>query len=145
MDKPAQAYRWIGVRNCQAFLWAMYAEYEGLSVASFEGQLAPLHLHEIPGASDARHPWLPNEIDGPGSDYWTMPINATTIAMLKAKLSGPRVLGQHGIVVHTHLATEGRLILSACDQFHKECVRVSPDVPLSLLDRLLANGVLSHI
>lgn len=45
-------YRWIAVRDCQAFLWAMYVAYKGLAFASFEGKLLSLRLHEIPGESN---------------------------------------------------------------------------------------------
>jgi hypothetical protein len=145
MDEPIQGYRWITVRDCQGFLWAMYAEYEGLAFASFEGKLSSLNLHEIPGASDCEIASLPYEDNDPASDYWAIPINEITIKMLKAKLSAPKVLGENGIVVHTKLATERQLILSACDNFHKDCVRVSTSVPVPLLEELLRRGVLKHI
>jgi hypothetical protein len=145
MDDQTDAYRWVAVRDCQGFLWAMYAAYEGLAFASFEGRLSSLHLHEVPGSSDYETTSLKREDKDPTSDFWAIPINEATIKVLKTTLSASRVLGKDGVVVHTQLATEKELIFSACDNFHKECVRAATSVPLPLLDELLRKGVLKHI
>jgi hypothetical protein len=138
-------YRWIVVRDCQGFLWAMYAAYKGLAFSSFEGRLSSLRLHEIPGASNCTMAGLTREIDAPTLDFWVIPINDTTINALKATLSHSGILGKDGVVVHTQLATEQQRIFSACDNFDKDCVRVSTSVPLSLLEEMLHTGVLKRI
>lgn len=138
-------YRWIAVRDCQAFLWAMYAAYKGLASASFEGRLWSLRLHEMPGASNCTMAALTREADAPTLDFWIVPINEETINALKATLSHSGILGKDGVVVHTQLATDQQLIFSACDNFDKDCVRVSTSVPLSLLEEMLHTGVLKRI
>lgn len=145
MNEQTETFRWISVRDCQAFLWAMYAAYEGLAFASFEGRLSSLHLHGVPGASNCVTAALTREDDDPTSDFWSVPINEGTIKALKTKLSLPRILGKNGVVVHTQLATEEQLIFSACDNFHKDCVRVWTIVRLSLLEELQREGVIKHI
>lgn len=138
-------YRWIAVRDCQAFLWAMYVAYKDLAIASFEGKLLSLRLHEIPGASNCAMAPLKRETDAPTLDYWVIPINEETINALKARLSHSGILGEDGVVVHTQLGTEEQLIFSACDNFDEDCVRVSTSVPQSLLAELLHTGVLRRI
>jgi hypothetical protein len=123
----------------------MYAAYKGLAFASFEGRLSSLRLHEIPGAMNCTTSVLRRETTAPILDFWVVPINEETINALKVVLSHSGILGKDGVVEHTQLATEGQLIFSACDNFHKECVRVSRSVPLSLLDELLHTGVLKRI
>lgn len=145
MNNQTETFRWISVRDCQTFLWAMYAAYEGVAVASFEGRLSSLHLHEVPGASNCVTSALTREDDRSGSDFWSVPINEETIKALNTKLSLPRILGKDGVVVHTQLATEEQLIFSACDNFHKDCVRVWTIVPTSLLEELERKGVIRHV
>jgi hypothetical protein len=138
-------YRWIAVRDYQGFLWAMYEAYKGLAFASFEGRLPSLRLHEIPGASNCTVAPLTRQTDAPKLDFWVVPINEQTINALKATLSHSGILGEDGVVVHTQLATEQQLIFSACDNFDKDCVRVSASVPLSLLEELLHTGLLERV
>jgi hypothetical protein len=138
-------YRWIAVRENQGFLWAMYEAYKGLAFASFEGRLSSLRLHEIPGASSSTAPPLTLQTDAPQLDFWVVPIIEQTINALKATLSHSGILGEDGVVVHTQLSTEQQLIFSACDNFDKDCVRVSASVPLSLLEELLHTGFLERI
>lgn len=145
MRDQNETYRWIAVRDCHGFLWVMYAAYKGIAYASFEGKLSSLRLHEIPGASSRTLAALTRENANPTSDFWAVPINEETIKALKSRLSPSGILGKNGVVVHTQLATEQQLIFSACDNFHKDCVRVSTIVPLSLLDELLRTGVLQHL
>jgi len=137
--------RWIEVRDCQGFLWAMYAAYKGLAFASFEGALSALHLHEIPGASNSTTALLTRETCSPKMDFWVVPINEDTISTLKVRFSHSGILGKDGVVVHTQLATEQQRIFSACDNFHKDCVGVSTSVPLALLEEMLRTGVLKRI
>jgi hypothetical protein len=144
MDDQMEEYRWTAVRDCQGFVWALYAEYEGQALASFEGELSGLNLHEIPGASNRETTFLTRQ-DSPKSDFWVIPITQTAVEYLKKKLSVAGVLGKNGCVAHTQLATARQLIFSACDNFHEECVRVSMSVSKPLLERLLSNGVLKHI
>lgn len=145
MNDQTDTYRWIAVRDCQGFLWAMYAAYKGVAFASFEGRLSSLRLHEIAGASNCPTGTLVRETDSPTLDFWAIPINEETIKVLKARLSSSGMLGQDGAVVHTQLATEQQLIFSACDNFDEDCVRVSRIVPLPLLEELLHAGVLKRI
>ena len=144
MNEQMEEHRWIAVRDCQGFVWALYAEYEGDSLASFEGNLSGLNLNEIPGASTCETASLRRQ-DGPKSDFWVIPVTRATAEDLKKRLSVAGALGKHGSVVHTQLATARQLIFSACDNFHDECVRVSMSVPIPLLEKLLSNGVLKHI
>jgi hypothetical protein len=123
----------------------MYAGYKGLAFASFEGTLSSLLLHEIPGASDCTTALLGRETTTPTLDFWVVPINEDTINALKVRLSHSGILGKDGVVVHTQLATEQQLIFSACDNFDKDCVRVSTSVPLPLLEEMFQTGVLRRI
>lgn len=145
VDDQNDTYRWIAVRDNQGFLWAMYEAYKGLAFASFEGRLSSLRLHEIPGASNCTAPPLTRQTDAPNLDFWVIPINEQTINALKAALSHSGILGEDGVVVHTQLATKQQLIFSACDNFDKDCVRVSESVPLSMLEELLHTGLLERI
>ncbi len=145
MNDANNASRWIEVRDCQGFLWAMYAAYEGSTFASFEGNLRTLFLNEIPGASNCTTALLTRETSSPKLDFWVVPINEDTINALKVRLSHSGILGKDGVVVHTQLATEQRRIFSACDNFHKECVSVSTTVPLALIEQMLRTGVLRRI
>lgn len=145
MNDQNDIYRWIAVRDCQGFLWAMYEAYKGLAFASFEGRLPSLRLHEIPGASNCTVAPLTRQTDTPKLDFWVVPINEQNINALKKTLSHSGILGEDGMVVHTQLATGQQLIFSACDNFDKDCVRVSASVPLSLLDEMLHKGLLERI
>ena len=145
VNNANNASRWIEVRDCQGFLWAMYAAYKGAAFASFEGDLRALFLDEIPGASKCTTALLTRETSSPKMDFWVVPINEDTINALKVRLSHAGILGKDGVVVHTQLATEQRWIFSACDNFHKECVGVSTSVTLALLEQMLRTGVLRRI
>ena len=122
----------------------MYAAYNGVAFASFEGDLSALRLHDIPGASNCTMAALTRQTDAPILDFWVVPINEETIKALKATLSHPGILGEDGVVVHTQLATAQQLIFSACDNFDEECVRISREVPTSLVDDLVHRGVLKR-
>lgn len=145
MNDENDTYRWVAVRDCQGFLWSMYAAYKGLAFASFEGKLSSLRLHEIPGASNCTMPALTRETDTPTLDFWVVPITEETVNALKATLSHSGILGKDGVVVHTQLATDHQRIFSACDNFDTDCVRVSTGVPLALLEEMLHTGVLKRI
>lgn len=142
LNDQNDTYRWIAVQDCHSFLWAMYAAYDGVAFASFEGHLSALRLHNIPGASNCTMAALTRQTNAPILDFWVVPINWETIKGLKATLSQPGILGEDGVVIHTQLATAQQLIFSACDNFDEECVRVSREVPPSLLEDLVRTGVL---
>lgn len=133
--------RRIAVRDCQAFLWQMYKHYDGEAHASFEGKISALGLDEVPGATSCEIPGL-KPIDGPPFDFWVVPINAVTIAILKKKLSAPSVLGSKGSVNHTHLAVGAQPVFQAFDNFHGECSVMARTFPLDLLEAMLSNGIL---
>jgi hypothetical protein len=145
VNDQSDTYRWIALQDYQGFLWAMYEAYKGLAFASFEGRLPSLRLHEIPGASNCAVAPLTWQTDAPKLDFWVVPINEQTINALKPTLSHSGIFGEDGMVVHTQLATEQQLIFSACDNFDKDCVRVSASVPLSLLEEMLRMGLLERI
>ena len=98
MNDENNTRRWIDVRDGPAFLWAMYAAYQGLAFASFEGALSALHLHEIPGASNRTTALLTRETRSPKMDFWAVPINEATISALKERFSHSGILGKDGVV-----------------------------------------------
>ena len=104
-----------------------------------------MRLHEKPGAINLTMAALLRESDDPVIDFWAVPINGESLKALKARLSHSGILGKDGAVVHTQLATEQQLIVSACDNFDNDCILVSRMVPLSLLEELLRTDVLTRI
>ncbi len=135
-------YRRLEVRDCQGTLWAFYREYQDNALASFEGDLAALHLNEIPGASDQQTSALKRQTIKPELDFCVVPINTASIAMLKARLSTRGVLGRDGLVIHTQIEVAKELILIACDNFHDDCTVASHAVPKFFLSQLKAQGLL---
>lgn len=135
-------YRAIDVRDCQGTLWALYREFQGQSLASFEGDLSELHLAEIQGSSTVETKALKRQTTTPEMDFCVVPINASTISLLKTLLSSKGLLGHDGKIIHTQLQVGDDLIFSACDNFHNECTVVSKSVPEELLISLAQQGLL---
>ena len=135
-------YRRLEVRDCQGTLWAFYGEYEGQSVASFEGDLADLKLEELPGALSQETNALRRQTIEPQLDFITVPINPDTVRDLKRRLATHGVLGRDGRVIHTQLAVGDDLLFIACDNFHDECTVASTTVPEQFLKVMQGHGLL---
>jgi hypothetical protein len=135
-------YRPLQVRDCQGTLWAFYREYLGEALASFEGDLAALELNSIPGASIQETSYLKRQTIEPELDFYVVPINETSVEMLKARLSKRGVLGKDGVVIHTQIEVANELILVACDNFHDECTVAARSIPIAFLSQLKSHGLL---
>jgi hypothetical protein len=138
-----QSHRPLQVRDCQGTLWAFYRQYEGkAALASFEGDLSTLDLNSLPGSSDQETIALKRQTAEPQLDFLVVPISLENVAVLKARLSRPGVLGLNGAVIHTQIEVAGEPILIACDNFHDECTVASRSVPVAFLEQLKEAGVL---
>ena len=135
-------YRRLEVRDCQGTLWAFYRKYEGQTVASFEGDLSDLRLHELPGASAQETNLLRRQTIEPELDFITVPINPENFRELKKRLASHGILGSEGVVIHTQLASRDEVLLIACDNFHDDCTVASASVPESFLREMLSHGLL---
>lgn len=135
-------YRAVDVRDCQGTLWALYREFQGQSLASFEGDLSELHLSQIPGYSMVETKALKRQTTLPELDFCVVPINASTVSLLKTMLSSRGLLGHDGKIIHTQLQVGDELIFSACDNFHNECTVMSTRVPEEFLLSLTRQGLL---
>jgi len=138
MDSP----RPLQVRDCQGTLWAFYRKYEGVALASFEGDLSALGLQALPGSTTQETGALKRQTAAPELDFVVVPITRENTASLKAVLSSPRVLGENGTVIHTQIEVAGEPVLVACDNFHDECTVVSRSVSEEFLSQLKQSGVL---
>ena len=135
-------YRPLEVRDCQGTLWAFYREYLGNALASFEGDLGALQLSNISGASSQETSFLKRQTIEPELDFCVVPINETSIEILKARLSKRGVLGRDGVVIHTQIEVANELIFIACDNFHDQCTVASYSVPSAFLSLLKDHGLL---
>ena len=136
------SYRPIQVRDCQGALWAFYRKYEGVALASFEGDLSSLDFNPISGSSGQETSALKRQTLLPELDFVVVPVTNENIGALKALLSKPGVLGKDGTVIHTQIEVAGETIFSACDNFHDDCTVTSRSVPKAFLDQLKQVGVL---
>lgn len=136
------SYRPIQVRDCQGALWAFYRQYEGLALASFEGDLSSIDFNVISGSSDKETSALKRQTLSPDLDFVVVPITSENIVALKSLLSKPGVLGKDGTVIHTQIEVGGETIFSACDNFHDDCTVTSRNVPKAFLEQLKQVGVL---
>jgi hypothetical protein len=135
-------YRQLKVRDCQGTLWAFYRQYEGMALASFEGDLRGLRLQEIPGFSTSETASLRRQTFSPELDFCIVPIASDTIAILKKKFSMPGVLGENGVVIHTQLEVSEQAVLIACDNFHDDCTVAAETVPDAFLEELKSRGLI---
>ena len=131
---------WLDVRDCPATFWAFCDHFANRAAASFEGKLDRFDLLSIPGAASAQTVTLLRQ-HAQQDDFVVVPVTTSTIGELKRRLAGPRVFGAHGDIDHAQLSGEGGLLFSACDHFHRECVRATDLVPVGLLDSLVAAGL----
>jgi hypothetical protein len=137
-----ETFRILHVRDCQGTLWAFYREYEGIALASFEGDLDALQLQQLPGSSTETTVALKRQTLDPVMDFVVVPITAENVSVLKARLSAPGILGVNGVVIHTQIEVDGKPVLIACDNFHDECTVAATSVSDTFLAKLKSNGVL---
>ena len=135
-------YRALQVRDCQGTLWALFREYEGRALASFEGDLQVLHMQDLPGSSSEQTAALRRQTSSSEFDFMVVPITRENVAALKARLSAPAILGRDGSIIHVQIEVDKELIFLACDNFHDECTAASVSVPEHFLARLKATGLL---
>lgn len=135
-------YRRLKVRDCHGTLWALYGHFEGQVLASFEGDLTNLRLHELPGASTAETTALRRQTLEPELDFVVVPVDTETVPLLQKRLAAPGLLGGNGAVIHTQIGLGDDWLFIAADNFHDDCTVVSAEVPEPLLQELRLHGVL---
>jgi hypothetical protein len=135
-------FRSLKVRDCPGILWAFYHEYEGVALASFEGDLSALHLDELIGCSFEETASLRRQTQEPKMDFIVIPINSQTLNILKKSFANRDVLGGSGSIIHTQIEVHGGPIFIACDNFHDDCTVASISVPEAFLVRLKEQGIL---
>ncbi|MDM4767185.1 hypothetical protein [Pelomonas sp. SE-A7] len=135
-------FRSLQVRDCPGVLWAIYREYEGRAIASFEGDLSALRFEEFLGCTFEPTAALPRQTQEPLMDFVCVPITSWNLVALQRLLAEPGMFGEDGAIIHTQVSMREEPILVACDNFHDDCTVASAVVPASLLARLQANGVL---
>jgi hypothetical protein len=136
------SYRSVHVRDCLGILFQLYAELGEKAKASFEGDLAVLGLQELPGATFQATAGLKHQTLWPRQDFVVVPLHKENVVALKRILSQPGVLGRGGSVIHTQMASDGKLVFAACDNFDEHATFVSELVPDSVLDDLKAKGLI---
>jgi hypothetical protein len=135
---------WLDVRDAPGTFWAFCRHFAGCAMASFEGSLSRFDLLSIPGANAIGTATLyHHDLNGyPATEFVIVPLTTDSIAGLKHRLHGPHVFGRHGDIRRAEIGDGGGLLFSACDNFHRECVRACDQVPTGLLDTLVASGVI---
>lgn len=132
----------LQVRDCQGTLWALYKQYAGVALASFEGDLSTLELGSLPGSTGLETGALKRQTTDPQLDFVVVPLTEENVAALKARLSRHGILGMNGAIIHTQIEVAGEALFIACDNFHDECTTASRSIPVSFLKQLKEIGVL---
>lgn len=135
-------FRPLQVRDCPGVLWAFYREYEGIALASFEGDLSALRLSDLVGCSFDETNSLKRQTLEQQMDFVVVPINSQNVNTLKQCFAKRDVLGENGSIIHTQIEAGGEPVLIACDNFHDDCTVASITVPVTFLARLKEQGIL---
>jgi len=135
-------FRPLQVRDCQGILWAFYRKYEGIALASFEGDLSELRLNELTGCTFDETKSLRRQTLEPQMEFVVVPINPQNVSALKKFLARRDVLGTNGSIIHTQIEAGGEPLFIACDNFHDDCTVASTAVPEEFLLELKEQGIL---
>jgi hypothetical protein len=133
---------WLDVRDKPGALWAICDQFAGRGEISFEGELGRFDLTSIPGSVASERGLLRRATESPKLDFVVLPLTDDTIARLKTALTGSKVFGRDGAVIHVQLQSGGRLVFAAYDNFHKDCVVAEEPISLEFLQSLAERGLL---
>jgi hypothetical protein len=132
----------LDVRNAAGVVWTLCEEFQTDAAVSFEGSLQRFDLLSLPGASPEETPQLRRQTSSARLDFVVVPLTGGNPAALRSRLQVPGALGRNGDVIHVQLASAGRLLFGAYDNFHPDCVTAFDPVTQKLLDRLVETRVL---
>src|SRR5262245_5380380 len=106
---------WLDVRDKPGTLWAICDEFAGRGEISLEGDLGRFDLTSIPGSVVGERGLLRRATESPKLDFVVLPLTDETITRLKTALTGSKVFGRHGAVIHVQLESAGSLVFAAYD------------------------------
>jgi len=133
---------WLDTRDKPGLLWALLRHCMGAGRVSLEGNLRPFGILDLPGNTHEETELLRRHTVLPRQDFVILPIVAETLSTLKRKLSSPGIFNDGGALWHVHVEYQGQVVLSAYDNFHRNCVVVNEPIPIELLDELVSSGAL---
>jgi hypothetical protein len=133
---------WLNTRDKPGLLWAILRQYVGDCRASFEGDLRQLGILQLPGATYDETDLLKRQTRWPREDFVILPILPETLSTLKRNLSVSGLFNDGGAISHVQVEHQGRRVLGAYDNFHRQCVVASEPVSVVLLEELVSVGVL---
>lgn len=134
----------IDARDKPGFLIAMMKLFAGDDARlSLEGDLSKCDFARLPSRRVEPDGAFRRNTISPTQDYVIVPLTRETIRpILDQILPGGRCVHD---IMHIEIEKAGELVVSACDNFHRECTAVSPSVPKAVLDDLIKHGVIrSH-
>ena len=116
----------VDVRDPRRFVSAALELFPDGGHISLEGDLALLDRRDLSGLSTETTPILkPNTLE-PHQDFTVVPITpATRKALIESALHR---VGLRKRVIHVQIESAGRLVLSACDNFHPECTWIAVEL-----------------
>jgi hypothetical protein len=126
------------VRDKSGLLLALMEELAGDAHISFEGDLQGLALKSVQGASEHETSALKRNTIWPKEDFVVLPLEPAKGKAILLALGGnvPRA------VIHIQIEKANTLAFGAYDNFDPNCIFFGSAVPMALLEKLEADGVL---
>jgi hypothetical protein len=135
VEAPRNA--WL-VKDKRGLLLAMVEHLGGNAHISFEGELKKLPMWKMAGISKEPTPILRRNTLWPEQDFVVMPLeplmSKTVILAIGGTLSGT--------ILHVQIEKDGVLQFGAYDRFYPQCLFFGNAVSTSLIESLVARGVM---
>ncbi len=135
---------WIDPRDKPGLLLAMmraFVSNSHESYISFEGGLDNLNFSTLPGAACAEIEKILQRQTISQLDFIVIPLTEQNLREIWKELIAKDHLVREGII-HVQIRYCGKLVFGGYDNFHRECVFADSSVPIELLEKLKANGVI---
>jgi hypothetical protein len=119
---------WIHPKDNPGLLLAAMRAFEGSGQIYFEGIDPPAtDLKDLAGARGS-------------DDFVVIPLTSENVAAIWKLLTWEANAPSN--FIHVQIAAGNRFVFGAHDWFHPNCVAVTDEFPLEVLDRLVADGVI---
>lgn len=127
------------VRDKSRFLIALMTELAGSAHISFEGDLSKLSIQSLPGASADETPTLKRNTIWPRQDFVVLPLEPDDIQKIIKAFGGTLP----NTIRHIQIEKSGKRLVGIYDNFHPECIYLSPEIPEEFIQSEMLKGVIT--
>ena len=140
---PVPKKYYINTRDKPGLLIAIMREFVGTGEISFEGFLGDTGLDLLPGAFHSETAALRHSsLSSDKPNFLVVPLTEDNVSSIRKVITEKEHLGSSSNIRHVQLSVGGKFVFGAYDNFHRDCVVATERIPLKLLDKLSANGVI---